>query len=92
MSEKDSESIKKKKLQNSLDKLYSIFQENSDNADEISKYRCPYKNVKSKCTANFYCHNQKYIQKDEEIPFCTGSDKLDYRPAWEVDKPIRKNE
>ena len=34
--------------------------------------------------------NQKYTEKHTEIPVCVGSHKLDYRPAWQVDKPIKK--
>ena len=63
MSEKNSERNDKKNLQNSLDKLYEIFQDISYHADELSKHRCPYKNAMSKCTANFYCQNQKYVKR-----------------------------
>ena len=52
------------------------------NADEIFKSRCPYKNAKSRCTAKFECKNQHHIKKFGENPVCTGSDLLDYRPAW----------
>ena len=92
MSEKNSERNDKKNLQNSLDKLYEIFQDISYHADELSKHRCPYKDAMSKCTANFYCQNQKYVKKEDDAPFCAGSDKLDYRPAWKVDEPIKKND
>ena len=32
----------------------------------------------------------KNTEKHAEIPVCVGSHKLDYRPAWQVDKPIKK--
>ncbi len=92
MTYKKSNSNNKKKLQRSLDNLYNIFQEISSHADELSKSRCPYKDAKNLCTASFYCNNQHYTDKNSEVPICTGSHKLDYRPAWEVDRPIKKNE
>ncbi|MBA31179.1 MAG: hypothetical protein CL748_01420 [Chloroflexi bacterium] len=71
------------KAKSSLNKIYQIFQDISFNADEINKSRCPYKNAKSRCTAKFDCKNQ-YFTNDEELAVCTGSDKLDYRSAWEI--------
>lgn len=82
----------KDKLQKSLDNLYDIFKDISAHADQLSRSRCPYKNAQNLCTAAFYCKNQKYTEKHAEIPVCVGSHKLDYRPAWQVDKPIKKNE
>lgn len=71
-----------KKMQKSLDRLFSIYKDISSTADEIMKNRCPYKNAKSRCTALFKCQNQKFVSS-EDLPVCTGSDKLDYRSAWE---------
>ena len=71
------------KAKSSLDKIYQIFKDISFNADEINKSRCPYKNSKSRCTAKFDCKNQHYI-KSQSLAVCTGSDKLDYRNAWEI--------
>ncbi len=92
MTSEKSNSNNKKKLQKSLDNLFDIFQDISIHADKISKSRCPYKNAENLCTASFFCRNQQFITKKDKIPVCTGSHKLDYRPAWEVDKPIKKNE
>ena len=75
-------SLDKDKAIKSLDKLLDIFKEISFNADEIFKSRGPYKNAKSRCTAKFECKNQHHIKKFGENPVCTGSDLLDYRPAW----------
>ena len=75
-------SLDKDKALKSLDKLFDIFKEISFNADEIFKSRCPYKNAKSRCTAKFECKNQHNIKKFGENPVCTGSDLLDYKPAW----------
>lgn len=92
MTSKKSNSNNKKQLQKSLDNLYNIFQDISSHADEISKSRCPYKNAKNLCTANFSCKNQYFTNKNIEEPQCVGSHKLDYRFAWEVDKPIKKDD
>ena len=70
------------KMKESLDRLFSIYKDISFNADEVMKNRCPYKNAKSRCTALFKCQNQKFVNQ-EDLPVCTGSDKLDYRSAWE---------
>lgn len=68
----------------SIDRLYDIFKDMSQTADEVSKWRCPYKNVQSRCTAKFQCRNQSFPRASRGLPICTGSDKLDYRNAWEV--------
>tara|TARA_R110002020_G_scaffold57408_5_gene158061 strand:- start:3398 stop:3637 length:240 start_codon:yes stop_codon:yes gene_type:complete len=72
------------KAKKSLEYLYEIYSEMSSNADELSKKRCPYKNAKSRCTANFECRNQHFLKNSTELPICTGSDLLDYRPAWKI--------
>jgi hypothetical protein len=78
---------KKKELQKSLATLWDIYQDISNTATEISKSRCPYKNAADQCTARFGCRNQKIItsskNSDQTLPICMGSDKLDYRDAWE---------
>ena len=81
-------SLDKEKALKSLDKLFDIFKDISSNADEIFKKRCPYKNAKARCTAKFECKNQHNIKKFGERPVCTGSDLLDYRPAWISNKKI----
>ena len=80
------ESIKIDKIQvrASLDRLYDVFKEIGGVANQVSKWRCPYKNQHDRCTANFDCRNQLHIHKPGDQAICTGSDKLDYRNAWEV--------
>ena len=80
--------IDKDKAVKSLDKLFEIFKDISANADEVFKNRCPYKNAKSRYTAKFECKNQHNIKKFGESPVCTGSDRLDYRPAWISNKRL----
>ena len=61
-------------------------------ADEVNQYRCPYKNAKNICTATFKCLNQHFIEDNANEPICTGSEKLDYRPSWITDQPIKSND
>lgn len=76
--------IDKERYQVSLDLLYGIFRGMSQTADEVSQWRCPYKNVYSRCTARFKCRNQHFTNVPEELAICTASDKIDYRDAWQV--------
>ena len=68
----------------SMARLYDIFKDMSNSADVVSLWRCPYKNVQDRCTAGFGCRNQDRTVPQGELYICTGSDKLDYRHAWEV--------
>ena len=81
-------SIDRVRAKKSLETLFDIFSKISNHADEVFTKRCPYKNAKSRCTAKFECQNQHYLKKFGESPVCTGSDFLDYRPAWRTDKKI----
>jgi hypothetical protein len=71
------------KYASSLAKLDSIFRDISDSVNEVSKWRCPYKNVEDRCTAKFGCRNQDVNVLADELFLCLGSDDLDYRSAWE---------
>ena len=62
-------------------RLYGIFREMSATVSEVSKRRCPYKNVRDRCTAAFGCRNQRR-EEPGSLPLCIGSDDLDYRSAW----------
>ncbi len=77
--------VDKQRLERSLAFLWEIYQDISRTADEVSQRRCPYKNAQDRCTARFGCRNQLRDDPDQ-LPLCTGSDKLDYRSAWEVDE------
>ena len=78
-----SEKIDKERYQASLNRLTEIFAGVSDTANEVSQWRCPYKNVDDRCTAGFGCRNQERSVAKGGLYPCTGSDDLDYRPAWE---------
>ena len=76
--------VDKKRYQASVARLYDIFGEMSNTVNEVSKWRCPYKNVEDRCTALFGCRNQGRSVPAGELHICTGSDDIDYRGAWEV--------
>ena len=76
--------VDKAKYRASMARLYDIFKDMSESADEVSSWRCPYKNAHDRCTAGFGCRNQLRTGVVGELPVCTGSDQLDYRSAWEV--------
>ncbi|KAA1295458.1 MAG: hypothetical protein EGP08_04010 [SAR202 cluster bacterium] len=78
----------KEKYAASLTRLDSIFRNISKSVTEISKSRCPYKNVQDRCTAKFGCRNQNIKVPPGEMYICVGSDDLDYRDAWESETPI----
>ena len=68
----------------SMARLYDIFKDMSNTVNVVSTWRCPYKNVHDRCTANFGCRNQDRTVPQGELFICTGSDEVDYRGAWEV--------
>ena len=76
--------IDKERYRASIARLDAIFRDISDTVGQVSTWRCPYKNVHDRCTARFGCRNQLRTGGIDELPLCTGSDKLDYRSAWEV--------
>ena len=75
--------VDKARYETSIARLHTIFEGMSDSANEVSTWRCPYKSVESRCTANFGCRNQDRTVPTGEAYICTGSDDLDYRQAWE---------
>jgi hypothetical protein len=77
--------VDKEKLQQSLNRLWEIYQDINDTVNDVSLWRCPYKNKDDRCTARFGCRNQSYVDGRDQLALCTGSDKLDYRTAWELE-------
>ena len=70
------------KFQASMQRLFGIYSDISDKADDVMVARCPYKDAKSRCTARFECRNQFFTKDPTDKPVCSGSDKIDYRSAW----------
>ena len=79
-----SEKVDKERYQASIARLEEIFQGISDSANQVSTWRCPYKNAQDRCTAGFRCRNQSKTDIKNSLSLCTGSDGLDYRAAWDV--------
>ena len=65
-------------------RLDAIFRGISEAVNQVSTWRCPYKNAQDRCTAGFGCRNQLRQVPPGELYICTGDDNLDYRSAWEV--------
>ena len=59
-----------------MERLHGIFTDISRTVNEVSTWRCPYKNAQDRCTARFGCRNQLRTNIAGELPICTGSDKL----------------
>ncbi len=66
----------------SMERLFEIYSEISQKADEVMQSRCPYKDARSRCTAQFDCRNQFFTKDPSAKPICAGSDRIDYRSAW----------
>ena len=80
----DQQPVDKERYKASIARLGDIFRSINDTANEVSTWRCPYRNAQDRCTAKFGCRNQDQAVPDGELFICVGSDKLDYRSAWEV--------
>jgi len=76
--------VDKARYEESMKRLYEIFSGISEATDQLSKWRCPYKNASSRCTAKFDCRNQYITPIPNDLPVCSGNDKIDYRSAWQV--------
>jgi len=81
---KGKEGLDIEKARASLDRLYTIYKDIAETADDVMLTRCPYKNAKSLCTAKFGCRNQFFTKVPTALPACAGSDQIDYRAAWET--------
>ena len=72
------------KARKSLDRLFDIYRDIAETADEVMLTRCPYKDASSRCTAKFGCRNQFFTNDPSALPACAGSDQIDYRDAWDT--------
>ena len=50
--------VDKAKLKASMDRLWEIYRQIGETANLVSKWRCPYKDARDRCTAGFGCRNQ----------------------------------
>lgn len=67
-----------------MDRLYEICKAIVEKADDVVATRCPYKDARARCTASFGCRNQSFTDNPGARPICMGSDKLNYRSAWDI--------
>jgi len=79
------ERIEKAEYEKRLERLGEIYSGIMGHADHQALFRCPYKNRFDQCTAKFGCRNKRKPKMDGQLPVCTADDKIDYRPAWEMD-------
>ena len=80
----ESQKVDPERYRRSVERLSEIFRGISETVNVVSTYRCPYKNVEDRCTAQFGCRNQVRSVPAGELFPCTGDDNLDYRSAWET--------
>ena len=59
----------------SLAKLQKVLAGIVETVTEVSKWRCPYKDVENRCTAELRCRNQVRVERNglQEI-HCAGDD------------------
>ncbi len=81
---KAGERIDRREYEKRLARMTEIFAEIMQKADEVSTYRCPYKNRWEHCTAKFGCRNQRPPTVASQSSLCVAEDELDYRSAWET--------
>ncbi len=79
----DNPELDSEKTRASLDRLYDMYRDIAVTADEVMQTRCPYKDADSRCTAKFGCRNQFFTSDPTSPPVCAGSDRIDYRDAWD---------
>ncbi|MDP6666201.1 MAG: hypothetical protein QF357_02245 [Dehalococcoidia bacterium] len=76
--------VNTEKARASLGRLYAMYEDMAAVADQVMQKRCPYKDAKSHCTAKFGCRNQFFTSDPTDLPVCAGSDRIDYRDAWDT--------
>jgi hypothetical protein len=76
--------IDPEEYQKRLDQMTELFAGIVAHAQELSAFRCPYKDRDNCCTAGFGCRNKRKAVAPGALPACAGDDKLDYRSAWET--------
>jgi hypothetical protein len=71
-------------VQASFDRLTAILADMMGTVEDLSRHRCPYKDRRDRCTAQFGCRNQRRVPDEPDARRCAGDDRLDYRSAWET--------
>lgn len=66
-------------------RLTKIFTDIIEHAGTQSLTRCPYRDRRELCTAQFGCRNQGPLDPDARLHECQCDGVLDYRSAWETE-------
>ncbi|HAB13287.1 MAG TPA: ferredoxin [Planctomycetaceae bacterium] len=83
MSERiDSEAVERRRA-----RLTRIFADIVQHAQVQCLSRCPYRDRRDLCTAQFGCRNQGPVDPQYGLSSCLCDGELDYRGAWEVEDP-----
>ena len=77
--------VNKARVHASMARLQDILKGIGETANQVSAWRCPYKNAQDLCTAGFGCRNQSHPHAGADLPVCLSSDDLDYREAWDAE-------
>ena len=77
--------ISQEDYQKRLDRLTEIFSDIVSHADAQATHRCPYRDVRDRCTAAFSCGNQIPAEAEGEPATCGHDGTFDYSEAWESD-------
>jgi hypothetical protein len=64
-------------LREALEDLGDVFSDLVLTAEEKSCLRCPYMDVRRRCTAHFECPNQVWTEKGRRA-LCSGEHKIDF--------------
>ena len=83
MSERiDSDAVERRRA-----RLPRIFAALIEHAQVQCLSRCPYRDSRDLCTAQFGCRNQGPADAEHGLSSCLCDGELDYRGAWEVEDP-----
>ena len=77
--------ISQEEYQQRLDRLTEIYSDIISHADVQATQRCPYRDVRDRCTAAFSCGNQIPAVDKGEPATCGHDGTFDYSDAWEDD-------
>ena len=64
-------------LREALGELEGVFADLVQTAEEKSRFRCPYMDVRRRCTASFECPNQVWAEKGRRA-ICSGEHRIDF--------------
>jgi hypothetical protein len=75
--------IDKDEYEKRLQKISTLFAGMIGHARDQARFRCPYKNRHSQCTAKFSCRHQRDPPNVDAPLLCAADDRFDYRTAWQ---------